>query len=112
MHIKTCSTCAIKKLHGYWDDLFGTSETAASIRTAATGLPTAPPAAVNNTDVDDWLQDSFEQAKAKVYALPIRGGTGPYVLTAAYKTNSLKLAKKRAALAGARLAKLIEDNLD
>lgn len=112
VRIKTCSTCAIKKLHGYWDNLFGTSETTASIRTAATGLPAAPTAAVNNTDVDDWLQDSFQKAKAQVYVVPIRGGTGPYVLTTAYKTNSLKLARKRAALAGARLAKLIDDNLD
>jgi hypothetical protein len=50
----------------------------------------------------------FELAKSDVYVSPIKNTDGPFTLTKAYRDNVLKVAKKRVALAGARLAKLLD----
>jgi hypothetical protein len=42
---------------------------------------------------------------------PIGAGAGPFTLTQAYKTAARNLAKKRIALAGARLAKILNEEL-
>lgn len=109
--IKTCSSCSVSSLHSYWDGALGTSDSLPSIRTKAAGMLVAPTSAANNADVDAWVDQSFALAKSDVYKLPIKNGAGTYVLTTSYKSGTAKLAKKRASLAGARLAKLIEDNL-
>ena len=43
---------------------------------------------------------------------PVGPGKGPYVLTRDYETNARNLARKRAALAAARLANLIKAALN
>ena len=59
------------------------------------------------------MQESFELAKSTAYKNPPVGtGSGPYTLTSAYHTAALKVAQQRIALAGARLAKLLNDNLN
>jgi hypothetical protein len=58
-------------------------------------------------DEKTWINESFEAAKADVYVQPIGVGAGPFALTDNYKSAALSLAKQRVALAGARLANLL-----
>lgn len=110
--IKACASCSESNLHSYWDGLMGKGETPSSLFSAVAALPAAPSAAANNTDVASWIDDSFAKAKDVAYAAPIKNGVGPYTLTTTYKTSAKTLARKRVALAGARLAKLIEESLN
>jgi hypothetical protein len=54
---------------------------------------------------------SFKEAQQTVYKTPIGVGPEPFTLTPAYKTEALKLAQKRIAVAGARLAKILNEEL-
>jgi hypothetical protein len=99
-------------LHGFWDDVLGTGTNATNARTAASKL-TAPDS--SSAAIDDeatWLQESFALAKSDAYKQPpIKAGKGPYALTAAYKAMAKKDAQERIALAGARLAHLLQSGL-
>jgi hypothetical protein len=64
-----------------------------------------------STNENDWIQESFELAKTSVYVPPIRGGDGPYKITKAYQTAAKKVARQRIALAGARIAAVLNDAL-
>ena len=73
--------------------------------------PTPPTSAANDLDVSHWTDESFEAAQQTVYKTPIVAGAGPFTLTPAYKTAALKLAQQKVALAGARLAKILNEEL-
>jgi hypothetical protein len=66
-------------------------------------------------DPEDWAIESFTLAKKDAYVDPIGAATHPasgsYLVTDAYYNQALQDAKDRIALAGARLAKLLNDNL-
>lgn len=66
-------------------------------------------AAAGNADVDRWLRDSFELAKDHAYAKPIGTGTETFALTDDYKNNAYKIAARQGALAGARLAIMLNE---
>ena len=63
------------------------------------------------SDEKDWIAESLMKAQQTVYAAPIATGDGPFTLTPAYKRNAAALAKQRVALAGARLANLLNTEL-
>lgn len=106
----TSNTCS-GKLHSFWDGVLGSSTRIASIQQFASALPkpTAKQAAIS--DSSKWLEESFKAAKKSVYIDPIGETIGPFTLPPEYKTKAKALARKRAALAGARLANLINDEL-
>jgi hypothetical protein len=62
-------------------------------------------------DAADWIKESFEAAQQSVYVTPIGDGDGPFMITPAYRTAAKKLAKERVALAGVRLANLLNEEL-
>ena len=47
-----------------------------------------------------------------MYVTPVEVGAGPFTLDSTYKANAKKLAAERIALAGARLANLINAALN
>jgi hypothetical protein len=71
--------------------------------------------AQNNADdlnVDHWIHESLDAAKQTGYkSPPIGDGAGPFTVTLAYKTAARNLAERRIALAGARLAKMLDEEL-
>jgi hypothetical protein len=109
-NVKCGSPCP-SELHGYWDDLLGTSENPVPVLAAALALPAADPEAVKIADESTWIVESFQLAEDDVYVLPIGPGDGPFTLTVAYETKAKAVAQVRVALAGARLAELIDANL-
>jgi hypothetical protein len=103
-------------LHAYWDRIFGGY---ASVFGAifdvdgqgglASVIPDAAKAQV--LDPDTWAQESFELAKENAYAPPIRTDETAVQLTRDYETNARNIARSQAALAGARLANLLNEAL-
>jgi hypothetical protein len=116
-----------RELHAFWDDLPGSCPADTGLAAAeavAKGLPlllTQPdlPGADKVVDADpsDWASDSFALAKKDAYAAPIGDGLQPddgtkgFPITDAYYTQAINDAKSQVALAGARLAKLLNENL-
>ncbi|MCI0338239.1 MAG: S1/P1 nuclease [Acidobacteria bacterium] len=98
-------------LHSFWDGVIGKGNTPSTALNAISTLPNAPASAANDLDVGHWINESFEAAKQTVYKSPIGAGAGPFTLNQAYKTTARKLAEKRIALAGARLAKILNEEL-
>jgi S1/P1 Nuclease len=99
-------------LHFYWDRLLGSYSTPeGAIQDALvsddTKLPDPDPTLAMNANPDDWLTESEKLAEANAYAEPVKSGTQPYMLDRQYETNARNIARQQAALAGARLANLI-----
>ncbi len=109
--VALCKKCK-SELHGFWDGLPGTGKDPNAAVVAGKKLPKADATLAANTDATTWIKESFDAAQKSVYVNPpIGAGDGPFTLTPAYKTAARKLAKKRVALAGARLANVINDEL-
>jgi hypothetical protein len=103
-----CTGC---ELHFFWDDLLGTGNDLPSVLSKARQLPKPQGELVAKMDEKAWVAEGFRQAQQVVYTPPVGPHDGPYTLTLDYKKRAGKLAKQRLALAGARLAKLLNDEL-
>jgi hypothetical protein len=103
--------CAKCELHFFWDDLLGTNSDLKTVKDAARKLPKAKAALAAKSDQKEWVAESFQEAKQEVYSPPIEAGDGPFAITDTYKKAATKLAKERVALAGARLANLLNNEL-
>ncbi|MBI3759148.1 MAG: S1/P1 nuclease [Deltaproteobacteria bacterium] len=109
--VSLCSPPCKDELHGFWDGLIGTSKDPMAARKAGGIIKTADPAQAKIADEAVWIQESFDWAKKSVYIAPVGAGAGPYTLDSTYTVNARKLATQRVALAGARLANLINTAL-
>ncbi len=115
----TLSKSSPRELHAFWDDLPGEGEPADALPEAeafAKALSSASPDKVADTDASDWAVESFTMAKTDAYASPIKkspkpASGGSYLITQTYYGKALQDADSRIALAGARLAKLLNENL-
>lgn len=117
----TLSKSAPSELHAFWDDLPGEGDPGPALPQAeafAKGLSAAPADKVADTDPLDWATESFTEAKKDVYRSPIGKGPKPakskfvsYLMTNAYYNRAMQDADERIALAGARLAKLLNENV-
>src|SRR5262245_49696288 len=106
-----CSGCGAE-LHGFWDGIVGETSRATVAASFAATLAAAPSSPANDTDVDHWVTNSFGLARSAVYLNPPIGATpGPFSIPAEYRAAALDVGKTEIALGGARLAKLINDNL-
>jgi hypothetical protein len=109
--VTLCSAPCKQELHAFWDDLLGTSSKASSAVTVGRNLPAADATLATKTDAADWAAESFDAAKQTVYVAPVTSGDGPFTLTPAYKAAAKKVARERVALAGVRLANLLNHEL-
>jgi len=115
----TLAKSAPSELHAFWDDLPGEGDAALALPQAATfakSLAAAPATKVADTDPSNWADESLAMAKSDAYRTPIGKGPKPanaasYLITTVYYNRALKDAKGRVALAGSRLAKLLNENL-
>jgi hypothetical protein len=106
-----CDPQCGRKLHAFWDGALGQSNSVNGAIFAADKLDEAPLGAAANTDVRDWIEESFAIAKTSVYVFPIKEGRGPFNITSKYREAARTIAEQRVALAGTRLAKLLNDSL-
>jgi len=101
-----------QKLHQFWDDLLGSSGASAkAVAKTAKKLPAADATKASDLNVSHWVDEGVQNAKDSVYTGPVGAGTRSFVLTARYKKAAKALAKKEVALAGARLANLLNAEL-
>ena len=105
-------------LRAYWDNLLGVGGTADyPLAVQAAGLLQPPdPAAVADLNSIHWLNESQEVAFSHGYAAPIGAQTRPakpYTIEdgSPYAQHALEDAQVRVALAGARLARLLNAEL-
>jgi hypothetical protein len=106
------------ELHAFWDDLPGEGEPSAALPVAAAFGKSLPAATGNTSDTDpnDWAAESLAMAKKDAYTAPIgaaatSSSASAYMITTTYYNQALSDAQARIALAGARLAALLNDNL-
>jgi S1/P1 nuclease len=111
--VVVCSPpCATKeRLHAFWDTVLGVSMDTTTAIEASRQLPVADPQLAAISDERIWIQESFEAARTHVYVSPVETGVGPFELTDSYKAAAQQVAAQRIALAGFRLANLLNDAL-
>jgi hypothetical protein len=103
-------------LHAYWDRLLGSYSTPeGAIQDALvdsdTKLPDADPSLATESNPENWFNESEKLAEEVAYAEPVRSGAKPHMLDRQYETDARNLARRQAALAGARLANLLNEAL-
>lgn len=96
-------------LHAFYDDVTGSSYSSAAASSAAAKLPEASESKAALLDEKVWIQEGLELAQRNVYVKPIGIGRGPFAITKDYQRKALQLGRRRVALAGARLANLLND---
>jgi S1/P1 Nuclease len=103
------TTClGATELHAFWDDLLGPDRTTPEkVETAADQLAKAASDLASIDNEANWLDESFKLATSDAYKNPPVGDTKA-TITAAYEANAKEIAKKRIAVAGARLANLLD----
>jgi hypothetical protein len=110
--VSLCDTPGCRAgLHGYWDGALGPNGAPQEAISEAEALPGAPDALANISDDRIWLHESAVIARNTVYAGPIGTALGPYKVTPAYEAIAHQVARGRAAVAGRRLAALLNANL-
>ncbi len=105
--VALCERPCRNELHAFWDDVLGTSPSVLAAIKAAHKLSAAPKGPASVKDVHHWIVESFNIAKSSVYVSPIEEGGGPFTITNDYRGDAKTIAEERVALAGARLAKLL-----
>jgi hypothetical protein len=110
-NVELCAAPCRDELHGFWDLLPGSGTNPNTAVTYAKKLPPVDAALGSDVNAATWIQESFDDAQTVVYVAPIGAGDGPFTLTPAYRANAGKVAKKRVALAGVRLANLLNAEL-
>lgn len=108
-------------LHSYWDGLLGSdckycNDKIPCVNRAMVLAKTLSPISAkeaSNLDTAVWARESFELARTKVYQDPIGTTDQAYTIVpaSAYENQSFKLAQKRMAVAGARLAGVLNAEL-
>ena len=119
-----CAAPCRNTLHLFWDRLVGDqssidfpsktltlAEEIKAAEIAAKALPAADPRMAQEANESEWVQESFEAAKRYVYVGPVAAAMGPYTMTTDYFKTAKSVAGQRVALAGARLASLINGSL-
>jgi hypothetical protein len=100
------------ELHAFWDNILGTAKAVSAADKFAGALVPPSVTAADIADAKKWIDESLALAQGSVYVKPpLDTGNPPFRATAAYTTNATTIAKKRVAIAGARLAKMLQAEL-
>jgi len=100
-----------EKLHAFYDTITGSGYATDLPAKAAAALPKPDPRQAAIRDEQVWIQEGFALAQSAVYVAPIGIGCGPFTITPAYQAAATQLGQQRIALAGLRLAYLLNDSL-
>ncbi len=112
---------ASSNLHSYWDDILGSDgqfcakkihcEDRAMV--VSKTLPTPSQKSIHQMKTAEWIHESFLLARTVVYEPPIGANETTYTIEpwSAYELRAQKVAQEQAALAGARLAEVLNKEL-
>jgi hypothetical protein len=107
--VSLCQKPCRQELHAYWDNLPGTGKRAIVAIRRAIHLPTPNEKVAAMDDERQWVHESFLIAQNTVYIPPIGSGSGPYFVDHPYQSIAHRVARDRLALAGARLAHVLNE---
>jgi hypothetical protein len=108
-----CDATHNTSLHSFWDGALGTSNLPSSASAKAATMPKLTfGASVVQAPPNVWVAESFEVARLVVYDAPVGPANGPYRLTNEYRATAGSVAEQRVILAGARLASILNRQLD
>jgi hypothetical protein len=107
--VALCEKPCREELHAYWDNLPGIEKRAIVATRRAAHLPTPDPRVAAIDDVGRWVRESFLIAQNSVYIPPIGDGPGPWRIDRPYQSIAHRVARERLALAGARLAHVLNE---
>ena len=99
-------TCGLK-LHAFWDSALGDRGNAEDAIAAAAALAPPNPARAAMDDPAVWFDESAALARESVYTPAVGDGAGPFTLDQDYQDQAARIARVQAAVAGARLARLL-----
>lgn len=106
-----CSDDKAQSLHSFWDGAIGASKSVGrAVQYQVTLTGAGMPAPAMNAP-DDWASESRQLAIDKAYAGPVGPKCGPHRVTAGYRNSAADIANRRIFMAGYRLAKLLDTNL-
>jgi hypothetical protein len=105
-----------RTLHAAWDGAAGSESTDAYVNRMASELAAgfAPKHGSSvSKDPKKWIEEGVELAKSEVYSFGLETGSPerPVVLTEQYEMNMRHVARERLALAGFRLAAILNEKL-
>ncbi|MDO9706835.1 S1/P1 nuclease [Paracraurococcus lichenis] len=109
--VHVCTTSCGHNLHAVWDDILGQNLSMDAVLAKAKALPAAPAPAAAKTDPAAWAQESNALARSVVYAPPVQAEGQNFQLDMAYLQRAEAVAQSQVALAGARLALLLNTAL-
>jgi hypothetical protein len=104
-----CPFGPANELHAFFDDITGQSYCTSKVETAIRAFPAAPPSKAAILDENVWIGEGLVLAQSAVYQPPVGLGDGPFTIDSVYENAALSLGKQQIALAGVRLARVIED---
>jgi len=103
-------------LHNFWDNIFGSNLNLKtgleSALNTVNDIPVPPSSQSDDLTVRTWRDESVETAETKVYGKWIEKTRIIYKLQNEYRIQAVATAKVRVGLAGARLAKILNSELD
>ena len=98
------------RFHWFWDSILGANGVGDAIAVGESLTP-AKPKQAKDLDAKKWVDESFKLAREKLYKAPILAGRGPFELTSDYEKEAIALGRERVALAGERLANILNKEL-
>ncbi len=98
-----------RNLHAYWDSLLGDTPSEAFILKAADSLIRTEQKGPPNQNPRDWVEEGFRIAQESAYTFGNENGSrrNPMALSDAYRVEAHRIGRARGALAGYRLAELL-----
>jgi hypothetical protein len=109
--VSLCPPPCTDDLRAFWNTVLGTQATVTAAKNLAKTLKAAPTDDAAVLDEAIWVRDSFDLAQSSVYQPPVGDGRGPFAVTAAYRASAKSVARRQIALAGARLANVLNADL-
>jgi S1/P1 Nuclease len=109
--VALCQRPCRNELHAFWDDIPGTEKNPMVAIRRAAHLPGVDARVGAIDDERQWIRESFLIAQNSVYIRPIGDGPGPYFIDGPYREIAHRVAGDRLALAGARLARVLNEAL-
>ena len=109
--VRLCRTPCTYDLRAFWNTILGPETSVIAAERLADTLADPPAADAAVLDQAIWVRDELDIAKKEVYISPIGAGAGPFTVTANYRSRTRLVARQQVALAGARLANILNAEL-
>jgi hypothetical protein len=103
-----------RNLHSLWDGAAGRDDSEAyAVKYIAEAIAANPPSRHQEKKPEKWIHEGFELAITDVYTFGLETGTRehPITLPPGYEANAAKVARQRIAIAGYRLAAVLNERL-